>query len=150
MVLTPPRIRRIVNNRPTDEISRTSLNPTVDNVITVMYKDSRIDQPSMRVYPMVPPARITSRIPASISRRRRSTDPFAPRLNIDLHRYRGARNGSRPSGGRALLVRYAWLGRSAPARCIGPVGEGRSVQKATRQGRRPPAPAHQGPVRPPV
>jgi hypothetical protein len=53
-VKTPPSASRLVKRRPAGESGCTSMNPTVVMVMTVMYKQSRSDQPSSRAYPVVP------------------------------------------------------------------------------------------------
>src|SRR5660398_277998 len=57
MILTPPRINTTVNMRAASDRVLTSPKPTVDIVITVMYRASKKLHPSRNMYPAVPPAR---------------------------------------------------------------------------------------------
>ena len=49
-----PMIKMEVNNMPSSDNSRTSPNPTVDTVMTVMYKASTHEKPSINTKPTLP------------------------------------------------------------------------------------------------
>jgi len=53
-VPTPPNMMKIVKICPEGESSLTSLNPTVKIVITVIYRQSKNDHPSMMWKPETP------------------------------------------------------------------------------------------------
>jgi hypothetical protein len=56
-------ISMMVNHLPESVMSSTSLNPTVEMVMIVMYSASRNENPSITMYPRVPNKRIMRKAP---------------------------------------------------------------------------------------